>query len=121
MSCPQLAAGTLVIARQGLGVIIRVGTSPGGAPGYYVSDHTGDPGASMSYPTFSPDWCTRPAVVGQTVCEHPWPHSCGLHHVTRDDLLTLGVAPEDIPAYMPSPIPSHRKPIERVRTVGGFL
>lgn len=94
MSAPIPPVGTVVLAGfrngpAGLGQITRVGRH-GGAPGAWVAAATGDPNTTVGYPTFTPDWCIKPAVVGVTVCEQPYgTHWCGLAHVTREELATL--------------------------------
>lgn len=120
MSRPVLAVGDFVAKSSGLAVVHKVGRLAG-TFGYWIVDHTGDPGASRSYPTHVPAWSVRAAIVGETICDRPAGHGCGLTHVTRANLIALGVDPADIIDHV-WPAPSrYRKPIDRVITVGGVL
>jgi hypothetical protein len=97
-----LPVGTVVIHSHGLGWITRAGRLHG-ADGYWIADQTGDPGTRSEPPrwpdmitavaTFAPAWCVTPAVVGGSVCRHPRPHSCGLHHVAGSALAWLPALP----------------------------
>jgi hypothetical protein len=97
-----LPVGTVVISSRGLGWITQTGQH-GGTDGYWISDQTGDSGTRPEPPrwpdtitavaTFAPAWCVTPAVVGRSVCRRPWPHSCGLHHVTASALAWLPTLP----------------------------
>lgn len=91
MSGSSLTAGSPVVIGGRLGYVTRSGRI-GRASGHWVTSPTGDPGASAGYPSFAPDWCVRPAVVGVTVCPKPrgacW---CGLVHVRPDQLDQLEI------------------------------
>jgi hypothetical protein len=70
------------MAVGGLGRIVR-STRRNGAPGYDIM-------SGGSYSHFLPDWCAHPAVIGDTVCPHPYgTHWCGRTHVTADELTYL--------------------------------
>lgn len=85
-----LTEGTLILnGRNGLGRVIRASRN-GGAAGYDVLAATGDPGSRGGATVFSPDWCTKPAVIGDTVCPEPWGECwCGLSHFTPEVLSWL--------------------------------
>lgn len=105
----EYAPGTPVICAGsvgGVGWVVRRGRINGCA-GYWVGDQTGDHGSTYRPPqgpgwettisavaTFAPGWCVRPAIVGETVCRYPWPHGCGLHHVSLMVLRELPAVPE---------------------------
>lgn len=78
--------GTLVLSGGALGRVTRVGKQAG-AEGAWISSTTGDPGSTTSYPTFSPDFCIKPAVIGESVCPKPrFACYCGLTHLPADQL-----------------------------------
>ena len=77
------------------GRLIRIhhAGSISGAKGYHVVDSTGDPGSVAGYTTtFTPAWCVKAAVVGETVCVTPKGQCfCGRAHVHADVLAVLPV------------------------------
>lgn len=80
--------GTYVITAGQLGTIVRT-SRRGGAEGYDVQPYYPGPGDGW-LPHFAEDWCIRPAVVGQTVCQHPrGTHWCGMVHVDSQVLAWL--------------------------------
>ncbi|WP_229398151.1 hypothetical protein [Micromonospora okii] len=92
----EITSGTLVLTGRALGRVTRVGTHAG-APGAWVVSSTGDPGSAGGYPTFCPDVCLKPAVVGMTVCATPRGHCyCGRAHLSAGELGRLST--EEVPA-----------------------
>jgi hypothetical protein len=88
----SLPDGALVLAGHGqyrLGQVVRSGKLAG-AEGHWILDSTGDPGSTAGQATFSPGWCTTPAVLGETVCATPLPDcGCGLAHLGSVELSWL--------------------------------
>jgi hypothetical protein len=87
--------GTVVVISRNLGRVIRA-RRYGGADGYDVSAPIRSPRDEGHAPHFAPDWCTVPAVLGETVCRTPWGKCwCGLLHVSALELAWLPPAGQD--------------------------
>lgn len=81
--------GTRVLVGRRLATVHHHGTH-NGAPGYWITAGTGDPGVRGQLPSFAPEWTVRPAVLGDTVCATPWGSCfCGRVHVPARTLATL--------------------------------
>ena len=84
-----IPAGTLVIVPgRKLGRVVRT-TCLGPAPGYSVE---GVPETRLegTAPHFAPDWCVKPAVIGETVCRMARGQCyCGHVHVRATELAWL--------------------------------
>lgn len=85
----KITEGMLVVAGNGIGRVHRVGKRAR-ANGAWIFASTGDGASMVRYPSFAPDWCITPAVIGKTVCATPrYGCFCGLTHVSAEELRWL--------------------------------